>query len=166
MELWENEVYRFKTIGQLKVSLGWDLSRFVWNTFLPLIFSHSACRPSVSICPEGISASDQPSTRWSCMTFWRQIMRHVVLSHFTLSLCQTSIDTHCVSPQRVLRRWSANGRATFTITWRSFRPWTTTSRRTRPTELCSQLWLNCEFCWEKCNMSLSCIVGNITWAGK
>lgn len=61
MELWENEVYRFKTIGQLKV--GEELGVTGSTSLIDTEPSLSGFRPSVSICPEGICASDRPSTK-------------------------------------------------------------------------------------------------------
>lgn len=51
MELWENEVYRFKTIGQLKVGQGALGSKF--RVFYLVLVSYQYC--STSLCFQAIS---------------------------------------------------------------------------------------------------------------
>ena len=66
MDLWENEVYRFKTIGQLKVVQRLSFRGFAFYHYQSLIsIVPPLCdfRPSVSICPEEICASDRPSMK-------------------------------------------------------------------------------------------------------
>ena len=68
MDLWENEVYRFKTIGQLKVgiSINCDATSINCDVLIVSISYQSLLsdfRPSASIYPEGTCVSDQPSMK-------------------------------------------------------------------------------------------------------
>lgn len=64
----------------------WRYVRISASQLLCLLFSISLSslslhlsvifRPSVSICPEGICASDRPSMKWSFMNFSKLIMRY------------------------------------------------------------------------------------------
>lgn len=160
MELWENEVYRFKTIGQLKVGQGLRFQSFVsffqhqclFNIAPPL----SDFRPSVSICPEGICVSDRPSMKWSCMNFSKLIMRYFPPPIVLTSSVNPSVDRQLMvfshflcCPRRVSPHWSVNGLESFIITWPLFRRSPITWRGIPLTGRCSPRWLNCEWSQHK-----------------
>lgn len=89
MELWENEVYRFKTIGQLKVIFCFSVKQTrlhlnCWIITDNMLYNNDS-RPSVSIYPEEICVWDRPSTRWSCTSSWELITRYF-LNRFQLNV--------------------------------------------------------------------------------
>lgn len=153
MELWENEVYRFKTIGQLKVGVALGVTGSTCHSGSYRYWSGALWFQAISqYLPRGDLRLRPAIYEMILHEFLKTdyevpcLRRSPVLNH------RLGHELNCLShflscpPQRVSPHWSVNGPEIFIITWRLSRQWRTTWRRTPVTELCSPRWLNCEWC--------------------
>lgn len=165
MDLWENEVYRFKTIGQLKV--GQRLSfrgffSFFSISLLSVLFHLSVISGHQSVFAQGRSAP-QTGHLWNDLAWVSQNWLRGTLSYTSILgiLWQNPMLanglSHLCCPWRVSPHWSVNGPESFTTTWRLFKQSATTWRGTQPTELCSPRWLNCEWSWHRSHLKVQCV---------
>lgn len=121
MELWENEVYRFKTIGQLKVGKRGGVSSllcFIWTNFLFMVLYYSPVSGHQSVFAQRRSSSETGHL-WNDLAWfsknrlWGTLSLVVDEKKSHLSFCWTSTNERFV-PLSVL---STQGFATLIREW-------------------------------------------------